>query len=263
MNKKCVLYSLLVLLVVSSCNEAKVLQELSDDFSTHNPIWKTKQISDSSRFLLVKDPIDYNNSCVQFALFPNDINAGRKRNEYVLKTKDSINNLVNYSFKFLLPDSFFKEREKEDWIMIHQWHDDPPKGVKWKDYKDKTQPPVSLYIKVTPNNPPLLKYTYGLHSKYIEEKEFYTYKRNLRPNTWYHFSNTVKWSLDSLVGFSSPKVNDEYLASINGKLSKEIRGRNMFNTMPNYYKMGIYGNKEMNDSIYILFDDFEYELREY
>ena len=249
------------LVIYVSCNNDKIIEEFSDDFNSHETFWKRNQITDPSRALIIEDPTDKENSCLKFSLFPDDKNAGSRRNEYVLKTEDTIGYTVDYSFKFMFPKSFFKKREKKDWIMLHQWHDDPPSGVSWKDYKEKTKPPVSIYIQVNPDGNNIISYTYGLNSLSIKERQNVKYTKPIEPEIWYTFTNTIKWSLESNEGFSIPKINNEFLVPNDIHPEHKLLGNNMYNEMPNYYKMGLYGNFNCNDTISVYIDDFKYTLR--
>ena len=263
MNRKniCKTIQSIFLFSVFSCADDPVLiQNFADNFNDHTHFWSRIQVSDSTRYALVKDPLDPQNSSLIIHLHPEDNNAGGKRNEFTIKSMDSVGYRVEYSFKFMIPDDFFKKNKENDWIMIHQWHDEPPSGVNWRDYERKTRPPISLYINLKPSGRGTLHYTYGLEDQHSNNRKYSNYNEPLIANKWYTFSNVIKWSLDSLKGYSIPILNNKYLVDNKQNKEHKLTGSNMFNEIPNYYKMGVYGNYKNNDTISILFDDFQYKL---
>ena len=143
--------------------------------------------------------------------------------------------------------------------MIHQWHDEPPRGIGWGDYNMQTNPPVQLYIRVQPGDKYYIVYAYGLWDKDKKHIRHLTYEYPLQPNEWYSFENTVRWSMDDS-GFSIPRINGDYLIKRDENDKGKIFGANMYNEVPNYFKMGLYGNYIENDSISVYIDDFNYVL---
>ena len=256
---------LVIIVLVSSCsiddnmNGRIISQRFSDSFYTINPYWDTSETNDRSSYGIVQDPVNSQNNPLIFHLLGDDFIQGKKRNEFKLKTMDTIGNDVNYSFKFLLPPEFFTEDKELDWIMIQQWHDEPPRGLSWRDYNMETNPPVQLYIRVLPGDKFYIVYAYGLWDKSKKNIRHLTYEYPLQANTWYSFENTVRWSMNES-GFSIPKINGENLIKKEENEEGKIIGSNMYNDVPNYYKMGLYGNYKRDDSISIYFDDFEYVL---
>ncbi|MEZ4859409.1 MAG: heparin lyase I family protein [Flavobacteriaceae bacterium] len=254
---------IILFIVLVGCKEDTALvQTFNDNFDYHNSIWETYQVTDSSRFILTPEPTNFNNNCLKFSLFPNDFHAGNKRNEFVLLTNDSIGRVVEYSFKFMFPRSFFEKEKKVDWIMIHQWHDEPPKGISWKNYQENTKPPIALYVSTSPDGRHKIVYNYGLESNNFQEKKHFIYKRYIRPNVWYTFSNTIKWSFNKNDGYSIPRINEEYLTSKGPYKASLIEGNNMYNEVSNYFKIGLYGYKKHQDTLFIYIDDFKYTLKE-
>ncbi|NCT16763.1 MAG: hypothetical protein COZ75_13615 [Flavobacteriaceae bacterium CG_4_8_14_3_um_filter_34_10] len=129
----------------------------------------------------------------------------------------------------------------------------------WKEYDMQTTPPIHLYIQLLPGNEYYISYAYGLWDKSKKEVRRFQSKAPLRPNIWYTFENKVRWSTEDKVGYSIPKINSENLVDEN--IQGKIYGRNMYNFMPNYFKMGLYANNKFNDTISVLIDDFSYILR--
>lgn len=242
----------------NSYDDEDIVQQFSDSFYTINPYWNTSETNDSSRYGIVEDPVNKENNVLRFSLLPDDFIQNKKRNEFKIKTKDTVGYEVEYSFKFLLPSSFFTENKESDWIIIQQWHDQPPRGLMWGDYHMETNPPINLYIHVLPGKKYYLVYAYGLWDKNKKDLRSLTYKNPLKPNTWYSFENNIGWAMDN-TGFSIPKINGEKLIPQIEDYKGKIFGPNMYNDVPNYYKMGLYGNYLDKDSISIYFDDFKYK----
>ncbi|MAB56801.1 MAG: hypothetical protein CL524_04540 [Aequorivita sp.] len=256
---------LILCLYLCSCSnediikDERIIQEFSDSFYTINPYWNTSETTNNSRYGIVNDPLDIQNNSLVFHLFPEDFNYGGRRNEFVLKTKDTIGLNVDYSFKFLFTSEFFARYKELDWIMIHQWHDMPPRGMSWSDYNMDTNPPIQLYIRVLPGDKYYIVYAYGLKDKNRKSLRHLTYEFPLQPNEWYSFENTIKWAKDES-GYSIPSINGEYLVKSDENPTGKLIGANMFNDVPNYFKMGLYGNYLSNDTISVYIDNFNYLL---
>lgn len=240
-------------------NTPYIIHQFSDSFDAIDVNWDTAETNGPSRYEIKTDPLNAENNALRFQLLPNDFIEGKKRNELKLKTDYDVTYDVNYSFKFLLPSEFFQDDKELDWIMIQQWHDQPTRGLSWATYNEQTNPPVHLYIRVLPGNQYYLVYAYGLHDKNRNQIVNLTYEYPLKPNQWYSFENTVSWSMND-TGFSIPKINGEFLVEKDDNDEGKLFGANMFNDVPNYYKMGLYGNYKRNDSISIYIDDFNYLL---
>lgn len=256
---------LIICLCFYSCSKENlikneyIIQRFSDSFYTINPYWDTSETTNSSRYGIVNDPVNIENNVLFFHLLPEDFNYGGKRNEFVLKTKDTIGYTAHYSLNFLFTSKFFTDNKELDWIMIHQWHDMPPKGIKWGDYNMQTNPPIQLYIRVLPGDKYYIVYAYGLKDKNNNKLRHLTYEYPIKPNEWNSFENTIKWAKDES-GYSIPIINGEYLINSEENPKGKIIGPNMFNDVPNYFKMGLYGNYKRNDTISVYLDDFNYEL---
>src|SRR5690606_19962304 len=154
---------------------------------------------------------------------------------------------VRYSFKFLFAPDFFSKEKEQDWIMIQQWHDKPPRGMSWEDYNMETTPPVHLYIQLLPGDKYYISYAYGLWDKDKKHVVRLKYEYPLEPNKWYSFENTVKWEMDESA-YSIPIINGVYLVKAEDNQEGKIFGANMYNDVPNYFKMGLYGNYKSNDT---------------
>ncbi|GEQ84850.1 hypothetical protein ULMS_03580 [Patiriisocius marinistellae] len=275
------LCSLLIVLIFFSCKNDKeifqktiiknkeetssnknILKKFEDNFDVKlNSFWK-RENQDSARIKIVNDPLEQENKVLKVDLNLGDYVSGGLRSEILIEPKDSFGYKTNYSFKFLLPNDFFKENEDKGWIIIHQWHDSPPPGFGWSTYKEKTQPPLHLLIEHNPDGIYYLYFKTGLKTGGMDEIYTTIWKENLKPNQWYEFSCEVLWSLYNNEGYSIPKLNGNYPFDLKGDTMvkrERIMRRNMYNSLPNYFKMGLYrsGTEKHNRSIY--FDDFKYK----
>lgn len=259
MNFKPLIISTLFFIIIS-CDNKNTIQKFNDEFNSLDTLWNTSQTSNEKNYKIVSDPKNPENKVIKFKLYPDDYVSNGKRSEFTLKTKDTIGLKVHYSFKFLLEPDFFSRLKEQDWIMLHQWHDKPPRHLTWKNYGMLTRPPIHLYIQTNPDDNYFLVYAYGLANKNKKEMRHIIYKAPLEPNKWYTFENEVLWD-DQKSAFSIPKVNNSYLIESDEDKEHKIYGANMYNDVPNYYKMGLYGNNKCNDTISVLIDDFSYELK--
>lgn len=260
MNKSILCFWIIANFTLVSCEIEKEHISINDNFDELSPLWVKDEIKDASRYEITNDPTDANNNVLKFQLFPDDFNAGGKRNEFKLKTKDSIGMIVNYSFQFMLTEDFFKKDRPHDWIIIHQWHDDPPKGKTWAEYGMLTKPPVHLYIQGNTDGNHKIVYTYGLWNRNMKLTRSFIFKEPIQPNKWYTFSNEVLWDVKE-TAYSIPRINDEFLVETSENNEHKVFGANMYNVVPNYYKMGLYGNNLSKDTLSIYFDNFTYSLK--
>ncbi len=243
----------------SSISTKIIIQQFSDSFNTISPFFNTSETTDTTRYEIINDPVNIENRTLRFHLLPDDFNAGGKRNEFLLMTMDTIGYNVQYSFKFLFSPEFFSREKEINWIMIHQWHDRPPSGLSREEYNMDTTPPLHLYIQLLPGDKYYISYAYGLWDKDKDHVVRLKYDYPLEPNRWYSFENTVKWEMDESA-YSIPSINGENLVKAEDNDQGKIFGANMYNDVPNYYKMGLYGNNKSNDTVSVYIDDFDYEL---
>ncbi len=223
----------------------------------------TKEVADASRDSIVIDPLNDKKRVLKVELKLSDYASGGIRSEILMHPKDSFGYRTHYSFKFLLPESFFKKDEPKGWYIIHQWHDAPAPGFNWKTYNRKTQPPVHLLIEHNSDGDYFLDFKTGLEIGEIKEIVSSRWSEKLEPNRWDTFSCDILWSLYNNDGYAEPKLDDNFFKNwINPKdstLVHKIYRRNMYNIIPNYFKFGLYrsGNEKHDRTIY--FDDFRHE----
>ena len=260
MNFKSLICYLSILIIIS-CDNHKVIQQVKDDFNIVDTIWNRSQTTSDKNYKIISDPKNPKNKVIKFQLYPDDYISSGKRSEFTLKTKDTIGLKVKYSYKFLFKPDFFSKKKEQDWVMLHQWHDKPPKNLNWKNYGMLTKPPIHLYVQLSPDNNYSLVYAYGLANKNKYEMRHIPYQKTLKPNQWYTFENEVLWGTQK-TAYSKPKINDSFLIKNKENKEHKIFGPNMYNSVPNYFKLGLYGNNKSNDTISVLIDNFEYILTE-
>jgi len=248
-----------------SLTEIKEPKIFCDDFENEMQNFWIKQLAHESRDSILKDPLNKNNTVLKVTNNLEDRVSGGIRSELLFFPKDSIGYKTKYSFRFLLPEEFFKKGEAKGWYIIHQWHDAPEPGFNWKTYKRKTQPPVHLLVEHNTNGEYFLYFKSGLETGSLNEIESIKWKEKLKPNKWYTFSCEILWGMYSAENFSyaKPKLDGKYFVNkFNTKdstFTHKIVRRNMYNSIPNYFKFGLYraGYEKYNRDIY--FDDFYLE----
>ena len=264
MNRKRLTYGAITLLAIAAIGlylrMPKPINAFSDDFNAHEKTWIRKQVANTSRYQIVTDPQQEANSCLLLAQHPKDHFGGAKRSEYVFRPYTKAGKLVRYSFKFMFPNDFFKHRSVKDWLIVQQWHDEPPRWTAWEDYKENTRPPVALLLGLKKDAPITIEYGYGLKSNSYDQERVFVFKDSLRPMTWYTFSNEIFWSQDDNLGYSKPMLNGIPFVPESVDSENKVYGANMYNSVPNFYKFGLYGNKKSQDTIAVFLDDFRFEV---
>ena len=265
-----VLYFVVVLIVINcvSCKENQTVENTErftfiDDFENElQPFWD-KEIADESRYSIVDDPLSPGNKVLKVHLKLEDMVANGRRAEFPLWPSDSLGFKTNYRFRFMLPEDFFHSDESEGQIIIHQFHDMPDPGFDWSNQHKVTHPPVYLSVKRDDNHVYTMLFRTGLETGGMNESVIAESKVPLIPNKWYVFSNEIYWHVYTNKAYAIPKLDDEYMFTeeVNGRKSHKIRRRNMYNSIPNYPKIGLYRQGgELHDRT-IYFDDFYYETR--
>jgi hypothetical protein len=117
-----------------------------DDFENGLQSFWNPEMVDSSRYIIVKDPLNKSNNVLRVNLQLDDYTNGGKRSEMKIEYMDELDIITKYKFKFLLPESFFNSKEKPGMIIIHQWHDQADPGFNWTTQKKTTHPPVHLFL---------------------------------------------------------------------------------------------------------------------
>ena len=236
----------------------------SDDFEYGLKEFWTPETMDSTRFEIVQDPIDSKNKVLKINIELNDyVNSG-SRSEMKIQYHPELNYLSNYSFRFMLPESFFAQDEKPGILIIHQWHDQADPGFDWGTQKKITHPAIYLFIDRKEGGTYFLTFRTGLETGNINETVTSVWEEELVPNRWYNFSCEVLWHIYSNVGYALPVLDGKYFykqdtdkkTEMGNSESHKIYRRNMYNGDGNYVKIGLYkfGNEKHNRTIY--FDDF-------
>lgn len=231
---------------------------IKDDFQDgFNGVWKFQRVTED-HISINEDPQDSSNKVMRVQLAPEDYNRGGNRSELVINSHDSLGYRSKYTFKFMLPESFFKDEEANNWYMIHQWHDEPQAGYNWKTNKHKTRPPASLVVQYTKEQGYNLVYRTGLRTGDLKEAKTISAPVQIQPNTWYTFSNEIFWSVYDADGYSLPSLDGVPFTTEFAPDGK-IYGRNMYNTRGSFFKYGLYSSGKQKYARYLFFDDFSME----
>ena len=261
-NKFLPFLPVIVCCLLLACDGPNTVSKFTDNFNERSGAWITVQLEDSTRHRIITDPLNPENRCLKLSQHPKDFFAGAKRSEYVFRPDARSGRVVRYSFKFMFPEEFFKTRKEKDWVIIQQWHDEPPTGTVWAEYQENTKPPMALLIGLKTDGAPTIEFKYGLKSNSYDQDLTVMYPERLRAGEWYTFANEILWSDLEGVGYAKPKLNDVYFVQNDVNSENKVTGQNMYNSVANYYKMGLYGNKKSQDTIYFFLDEFKYETLE-
>ena len=256
----------LVLFVCFSCSEKKEENKstISEDYKrvyedtfendTIQPFWKTQQISHPDRLQLVSDPLDSKNTVMKISIEPGDFIAGGYRNEIVFRSDDSLGYLTKYSYRFMLPESFFEKEEKAGSIVLNQWHDDPYPGFTWATKKISVRPPFAMYVEHNPEGEFFMKLHSGVKMGNVNEMTISKWPEKLEPNKWYTFQTEIFWSIYE-DGYVKASINGTCF-EVDGVSECKVNATNMYHKIPNYYKMGLYWSKGHANKRHIYYDDF-------
>lgn len=245
-------------LVIEDKKDTNLKFIYKDDFENELQDFWFMEAVDSTRFEIVQDPLDENNKVLQVNLQLDDYANGGSRAEIKLTENEPLDVLSKYSFRFLLPESFFQTDEKPGMIIIHQWHDQADPGFNWVTQKKSTHPPVHLFVDRKEGGKYQLVFKTGLETGDMNETVASVWSEDLVANKWYTFSCEVLWHIYTDTGYALPMLDGKpfYNNSQDLKNPHRIYRRNMYNGIGNYFKIGLYkfGNEKHPRTIY--FDDF-------
>jgi|SRR5690606_17141608 len=239
-------------------DESKVI--FNDDFENGlQNFWEAETV-DSTRYSIVSDPLNETNKVLRVRLGLDDYTNGGKRSELKIIHHGILDHKSEISFRFMLPEDFFRTDEKPGFIIIHQWHDQADPGFNWSTQNKVTHPPIHLYIDRKEGGIYKLISKVGLKTGAMDETITSVWKGDLRPNEWYSYSCEIYWHIYTHTAYAKPKINGEYFYTsndANGNYTHKIYRRNMYNGIGNYPKLGLYrfGNELEEKTIY--FDDFK------
>lgn len=106
-----------------------------DDFENGLQKFWEAEVTDSNRYQIVSDPLNPENKVLKINLLLDDYTNGGRRSELKIVKMPELDYLSRYSFRFLVPDDFFRTDEDPGIILIHQWHDQADPGFNWRTQK--------------------------------------------------------------------------------------------------------------------------------
>ncbi|HIB47461.1 MAG TPA: hypothetical protein EYN07_07235 [Flavobacteriaceae bacterium] len=257
---------LCILMIFVACGEKKKVDQptssakyqkvYKDDFTdTIQSFWRTNQITHPDRLQIVPDPLDPTNDVMKISLEKTDMIAKGYRNEIIVNPKDSFGYRNNYTYRFMFPESFFKEEEKKGVIVLNQWHDEPYPGFTWTTKKIKVRPPYAMYVEHSPEEGYYMVLHSGIRVGNIDEMKVARWPGKLEPNKWYTLKTEIFWSVYE-DGYVKASINDQCF-EYEEKEQCIFPATNMYHKRPNYFKWGLYWSYGHEHPRSIYYDDFE------
>ncbi|MFY0608248.1 MAG: polysaccharide lyase [Cyclobacteriaceae bacterium] len=262
MVNKIILSSVLILICTSDAI-SQLVHERFDSLPL-NDKWDW-ELEDRSRLKIDTLNKKEGNGSLSISLQQGDKSAGGHRSELKLFTnRANMPELeVWYSYSFYFPESFKDTTLNNNQHIITQWHDRPPNGYTWSNYKGH-EPSINL-VYLFENNQSKIALNYGnnYHSydtlpdgtKPLKLKnQARVAEANIEKGEWVDIIYHIKWSLDDH-GFIEVWLNGRPWTNFNGTDYK-IYGANMYNSSPQYFKFGLYRSKNITATNSINIDEF-------
>lgn len=221
MNKRLLLLSLIMVLVCIRCltqSKKKV------DYETEYQQFKSDRIN-----LINEDGHKFYHVYV----YPGDIAKNGNRAEIVVRFSSQNFKTYNYSWDFKISGRFHQTKKQGNHFLIAQWLNPPAKGQDWEDIKGKQGPPFYL-SGVVKDDGLYIQIYYGL--QHISRKVEAEIK--IDTDKWYHVNVLAFWSTD----------NNGYAKVTLGDTTVNLKGANKYNDVSNTFKVGLYRNKDNQDT---------------
>jgi hypothetical protein len=228
-----IIFSLLLVIILLSPNKpnnkisSSEIQSFSVGFESGEVLVEGLgyEAESPERFEIVSDVVRKGDYAMKVTLYPDDIAAKKNRVEFKRFNEDPEGSEGWYSWSFFIPEDYIDPDESLKYFqIIGQWHDQPPEGVSWNDFPSHS-PPISVNYG-TQDGQSGIGIGYGINGKEtigISEIE---------KGEWYDILFHVKWSQGE-EGFAEVWLNGK-------KIAEKHHGPNMYNSEPNYLKLGLY-----------------------
>lgn len=226
------------------------------------------QLAAMERLSLAPDPLQPDNQVACLTVKPGDMVAKGARAELVWNHLDPEGSERWISWRVYLPADFPMAQSLRDgqgrpnWQIMGQWHDTPKEGTPAGQspplsvqlaYLDQSDPGYKRALKDAGSSP-------GFDKRWDKQPVFFlSYgappsKAAFAAATlgqWNTILIHVRWSQQD-DGFVQMWIND--IEVTKGKMT----GRNMYNDLPNYFKLGLYRNPDLNLTQQVCYDDLRY-----
>lgn len=244
MKNRKILILLLFFTMNSKFSNSQTERVFSSDFDTGlSKKWRQQKAADD-RIQNVYDK-DLRKKVLKVTVNPKDIVVNHNRAELNL-VDDSIVGLGDriYSWKFKIPTDSIEKFAVGKWRVIGQWHDNPDRGMSWAEYNKKFggahPPPIAIEL-FQKNDKWMIGIRYGL--EYGKQSNDTSSRRivakgEILPNQWNSIEVHIHWSQND-DGYIEAKLNGDVITPFNGT-NHLVYGRNLFNNVPNAFKIGIY-----------------------
>ncbi|MBL7056488.1 heparin lyase I family protein [Candidatus Woesearchaeota archaeon] len=207
-----------------------------DDFESGiSKKWSGYEAANKNRIRIVKDPMGGVKNVVKFTLHPDDLVCKGNRAELKKFLDYPPSSEAWHSFNFLIPKNY-KETSSDNWQVIVQWMYQPNtlKGHTW-DTCPEYDPPIAITYGKTNNGNGVLSLRYGVKDNSLKPVA----QKRIIKGEWNNLVLHIGWSTKK-DGFVEAWLNKKALTPFNGKNYK-VFGQNMYNPLPNYLKIGLYG----------------------
>lgn len=280
-RRRCVGSAVLVLALVGACNGTQGLEpgqpfldhprtplSFATDFESGSLAAWSVEGSTANEISISDDPSGAPNHVASMHVEPGALINGRSRAEIAYDNDDEPGTIAWYRWRFFVPtdygeppDTTGKDAQGRPlWQVMGQWHDQPDfaAGETWDSYPGHS-PPIAVNYG-TMNGQPLVAVAIGVEG---HEKDLGPVK--LDKGVWHELLWHIGWSTgdDAFVAvwFDGVAMSTLYNGTPDGEPVQlvggeaRIMGRNMYNAVPHYLKLGIYRNDTLAYANTVYYDD--------
>ncbi|MBU47472.1 MAG: hypothetical protein CL920_02105 [Deltaproteobacteria bacterium] len=226
------------------------------------------QLPLQERLFLKPDPLNTTNQIICMTVKPGDMVAKGSRSELIWNHLDPEGSERWISWKVYIPEDFpyaktiRDDKGRPNWQIMGQWHDTPKEGE-----ESSHSPPLAIQTVFIDKQDPNyarslseLKGIVGFDASWDKKKVFLLGHGAppkgaafwpATPGKWQTWLLHVKWSQKD-DGFVQLWVDGKDITK-----GKKM-GKNMYNELPNYFKLGLYRNPDIDVTQTVCYDDLRY-----
>ncbi len=214
--------------------------------------WGNRDMARSDSIQVVANPVRAGRYAAKFTVRAGEIINNGNRAEIVRQNNDKAGSEAWYAWSFMIPRDFPDvEWKPKLWQCLGQWHDqpDPARGETW-DNLPSHSPSIAVYY-TSKNGVSALEVWYGTYQKGETQKIIAT--APVRKGEWLDLMFHIRWSQGN-DGFVAPFLNGKPLIAPDGSCHRAC-GRNMWNGVPHYLKIGLYRSSAITSTNSVYFDE--------